>query len=96
MNNDFNSPEVLAKAMDYLAFCRRCTYPKDFEEKFYAYMNSLGKYSHEYILYYMVQIQESLRNRGIIETYQEYIGDRDVCMAIAHTYFTQTPPNMTV
>jgi len=88
--DNVTSPEDLDKALDYLAYCRRCTYPEDFEEKFYAYMESLGEYSHLYILLYMGQIQRSLRDRGVVETYQEYIGDRDVCMAIAHAYFTQT------
>jgi hypothetical protein len=83
-----STPEDLNKALEYLAFCDRCTFPADFEEKFYAYMESLGKYSHAYILMYRYDVQRTLRNKGLVETYQEYIQDKDVCMAIAHAYFT--------
>ena len=91
--NDFTSPEDLNKALEYLAFCNRCTFPADFEEKFYAYMESLEKYSHAYILLLRDSVQRTLKRKGLVETYQEWQGgnngENDLCMAIAHAYFTQ-------
>jgi hypothetical protein len=86
-----STPEDLNKALEYLAFCNRCTFPADFEKKFYAYMESLGKYSHTFILLTRDSVRRTLERKGLVESYQEWQGgDNDICMAIAYSYFTST------
>lgn len=82
--------DELFNIMEYLAFCGRCSiFKDDFINSVTGYLMLEHNYDYADAIYSGVTLYASVLKRGVVETFQEFIGSDDYCKALIHAYFVE-------
>lgn len=76
--------EEVFDMLDYLAWCNRCLFEDEFKKKFMFYCVSVVSMEITHATWDTDDAWRSIKKRGIVGTFQEYISCKDFCKALVY------------
>ena len=77
---------TIFEAWEYMAWCLRCMFQDEFRKKFEEYGKAHLGWDDSFAIYMSMNAWEYVTKKGVLETFQANITDKDFCKAFAHAF----------